>query len=109
MMVVEIERATGSRSWRAADLWIIRSNHGRDSAGHHYSPLKLEGARHRRLYQPLSNRSSFLAWSMDVSAVRAHIKSWERDFKAEHGRGPSVQDIKEQPAIGKCPGFAITT
>ncbi|KZP31145.1 hypothetical protein FIBSPDRAFT_883424 [Athelia psychrophila] len=38
---------------------------------------------------------------MDVSAVRAHIKSWERDFKAEHGRGPSVQDIKEQPAIAE--------
>ncbi|KAF7981176.1 hypothetical protein HWV62_34959 [Athelia sp. TMB] len=38
---------------------------------------------------------------MDVSAVRAHIKSWEREFKAQHGRDPSVQDIRDQPDIGK--------
>ncbi|KAI0375241.1 hypothetical protein BV20DRAFT_1117647 [Pilatotrama ljubarskyi] len=36
---------------------------------------------------------------MDVGALRAEIKAWERDFKAKHGRDPSVQEIKQQPAI----------
>ncbi|KAI0361367.1 hypothetical protein OH77DRAFT_1391322 [Trametes cingulata] len=36
---------------------------------------------------------------MDVGALRAEIKAWERDFRAKHGRDPSVQEIKEQPAI----------
>ncbi|KAH9846868.1 hypothetical protein C2E23DRAFT_851258 [Lenzites betulinus] len=36
---------------------------------------------------------------MDVAALRTEIKSWERDFKARNGRGPSVQEIKDQPAI----------
>lgn len=33
-------------------------------------------------------------------SVRAEIKSWERQFKAENGREPSVQDIKDNPSIG---------
>ncbi|KAI0830550.1 hypothetical protein BC628DRAFT_1312800 [Trametes gibbosa] len=36
---------------------------------------------------------------MDVAVLRAEIKSWERDFKAKNGHGPSVQEIKDQPAI----------
>ncbi|KAI0332035.1 hypothetical protein GY45DRAFT_1321590 [Cubamyces sp. BRFM 1775] len=36
---------------------------------------------------------------MDVASVRAEIKAWERDFRAKHGRDPSVQEIKDQPAI----------
>ena len=38
--------------------------------------------------------------AMDVASVRAEIKAWERDFRAKHGRDPSVQEIKDQPAIG---------
>ncbi|KAI8980772.1 DNA replication and checkpoint protein-domain-containing protein [Trametes punicea] len=36
---------------------------------------------------------------MDVAALRAEIKAWERGFRANHGRDPSVQEIKDQPAI----------
>ncbi|KAL1951454.1 hypothetical protein VTO73DRAFT_603 [Trametes versicolor] len=36
---------------------------------------------------------------MDVAALRVEIKSWEREFKAKHGRDPSIQEIKDQPAI----------
>ncbi|EMD41949.1 hypothetical protein CERSUDRAFT_110503 [Gelatoporia subvermispora B] len=36
---------------------------------------------------------------MDVSSLRVEIKAWERDFRAEHGRDPSIQEIKDQPAI----------
>lgn len=38
---------------------------------------------------------------MDVSTVRAEIKSWERLFKQQHGRDPSVQEIKDLPDIGQ--------
>jgi hypothetical protein len=37
---------------------------------------------------------------MDVSALRAEIKAWERDFKAQNGAEPTVQDIKDRPHIG---------
>lgn len=37
---------------------------------------------------------------MDVAAVRTEIKAWEYAFKAEHGRHPTIQDIKDQPPIG---------
>lgn len=36
----------------------------------------------------------------DLALVRAEIKSWERDFASSHGRDPSVNDIRNQPAIG---------
>ncbi|OCH94726.1 hypothetical protein OBBRIDRAFT_823287 [Obba rivulosa] len=36
---------------------------------------------------------------MDASAVRAEIKAWERDFRAKHGRDPSIQEIRDQPTI----------
>ncbi|KAI0801032.1 DNA replication and checkpoint protein-domain-containing protein [Fomes fomentarius] len=36
---------------------------------------------------------------MDVPTLRAEIKTWEREFRATHGRDPTIQEIKEQPAI----------
>ncbi|EJF66913.1 hypothetical protein DICSQDRAFT_158554 [Dichomitus squalens LYAD-421 SS1] len=36
---------------------------------------------------------------MDVAALRAEIKAWERSFRANHSRDPSIQEIKDQPAI----------
>ncbi|KAG0704375.1 hypothetical protein DFH29DRAFT_380764 [Suillus ampliporus] len=35
----------------------------------------------------------------DVASLRAEIKTWEREFKLKFSRDPSVQDIKEQPAV----------
>lgn len=35
----------------------------------------------------------------DVVSLRAEIKAWERDFKSKFSRDPSVQDIKDQPAV----------
>jgi hypothetical protein len=36
----------------------------------------------------------------DIAAVRVELKTWEREFKSQHGRDPSVQDIKTHPEIG---------
>jgi hypothetical protein len=36
----------------------------------------------------------------DLSTVRTEIKTWERTFKSINQRDPSIQDIREQPAIG---------
>ncbi|KIM88565.1 hypothetical protein PILCRDRAFT_2789 [Piloderma croceum F 1598] len=38
---------------------------------------------------------------LHVASVRSEIKTWERNFKDNHGREPSVQDIKAQPAIAE--------
>ncbi|KAI0095122.1 DNA replication and checkpoint protein-domain-containing protein [Irpex rosettiformis] len=38
---------------------------------------------------------------MDASAVRADIKTWEREFRSTHGRDPSVQEIKARPDIAE--------
>lgn len=37
---------------------------------------------------------------MDIVALRAEIKAWERDFKTDNGRDPTIQDIKERPDLG---------
>lgn len=37
---------------------------------------------------------------MDVASLRAEIKAWERDFRSKHTRDPTIQEIKNQPAIG---------
>ena len=37
---------------------------------------------------------------MDVIALRTEIKAWERDFKADNGRDPTIQDIKDRTDIG---------
>lgn len=44
---------------------------------------------------------------MDVSAIRAEIKAWEREFKALHGRDPTIQEIKDRPDIGMYPQFQL--
>ncbi|CDO73461.1 hypothetical protein BN946_scf185013.g96 [Trametes cinnabarina] len=36
---------------------------------------------------------------MDAATLKAEIKAWERDFRAKHARDPSIQEIKDQPAI----------
>jgi hypothetical protein len=36
----------------------------------------------------------------EITALRTEIKAWERSFKVTNGRGPSVQDIRDQPQIG---------
>ena len=36
----------------------------------------------------------------NVASLRAQIKAWERDFKSKFARDPTVQDIRDQPAIG---------
>ncbi|OSC99433.1 hypothetical protein PYCCODRAFT_1415684 [Trametes coccinea BRFM310] len=36
---------------------------------------------------------------MDAATLKAEIKAWERNFRADHGRDPSIQEIKDQPAI----------
>ncbi|CAL1695141.1 unnamed protein product [Somion occarium] len=38
---------------------------------------------------------------MDVATLRAEIKSWEREFKSQHGREPTIQEIKQLPAIAE--------
>ncbi|KAJ7109965.1 hypothetical protein C8R44DRAFT_883981 [Mycena epipterygia] len=37
----------------------------------------------------------------EISALRTELKSWERSFRATHGRDPSIQDIKEQPNLAE--------
>ncbi|KAH7885962.1 hypothetical protein F5I97DRAFT_1810032 [Phlebopus sp. FC_14] len=37
----------------------------------------------------------------DLRVVRAEVKTWERDFRSRYGRDPSVQDIRDQPAIAE--------
>ncbi|KIY69135.1 hypothetical protein CYLTODRAFT_452851 [Cylindrobasidium torrendii FP15055 ss-10] len=35
----------------------------------------------------------------DAVALKKEIKAWEHEFKAKHGRGPKVPDIKANPVI----------
>jgi hypothetical protein len=45
----------------------------------------------------------------DIPSLRAELKAWEREFKTDHGREPSVDDIKERPSIGAShSGFTAT-
>ncbi|KAJ7631205.1 hypothetical protein FB45DRAFT_559647 [Roridomyces roridus] len=37
--------------------------------------------------------------SDDYLALRKEIKAWEHNFKATHGRDPSVNDIKKEPGL----------
>lgn len=39
--------------------------------------------------------------STDAAAVRVELKAFERDFKAKHGKDPSVDDIKSA-GMGTC-------
>ncbi|KZS95895.1 hypothetical protein SISNIDRAFT_548038 [Sistotremastrum niveocremeum HHB9708] len=38
---------------------------------------------------------------MDVSALKADLKTWERDFKLKNGRPPTIDDIKADPIEAK--------
>lgn len=35
---------------------------------------------------------------MDLPTVKAAVKSWEKTFKAKHGREPTKEDIKRDPS-----------
>lgn len=39
----------------------------------------------------------------DAASLRAELKAWEKQFKTDNGREPSVQDIKAHPTIGPFP------
>lgn len=39
---------------------------------------------------------------VDLVAIRAELKSWERSFRTSHGREPGKDDIKAEPEIGGC-------
>lgn len=42
--------------------------------------------------------------STELASVRAEVKAWERNFKQENGREPTVDDIRKQPSVGvSCP------
>lgn len=41
---------------------------------------------------------------MSIAEVKAEIKAWERSFKEEYLRPPTVEDIRLHPHIGQ---FAI--
>lgn len=43
---------------------------------------------------------------LDLVAVRAELKVWEKSFKAREGRDPSKADIKANPDIGQSFGLA---
>ncbi|KAF8579021.1 hypothetical protein K439DRAFT_429592 [Ramaria rubella] len=38
---------------------------------------------------------------MDATTVKTEIKSWEHDFRLQHGRNATVEDIKAQPAVAE--------
>jgi hypothetical protein len=38
--------------------------------------------------------------SSELATARAEVKAWERSFKQENGREPTVDDIRKQPAVG---------
>lgn len=48
----------------------------------------------------LASTSNKRTRSMDAASLRAEIKSWERQFKGEHGRDASIDDIKLNVEIG---------
>ncbi|KAJ3574030.1 hypothetical protein NP233_g2047 [Leucocoprinus birnbaumii] len=39
--------------------------------------------------------------SSDLATVRAEVKAWERSFKENNGRNPTIDDIKKQPAVAQ--------
>jgi hypothetical protein len=47
--------------------------------------------------------------STELASVRAEVKAWERNFKRENGRDPTVDDIRKQPAVGVSCSFVDTT
>ncbi|KAF7784023.1 hypothetical protein Agabi119p4_188 [Agaricus bisporus var. burnettii] len=39
--------------------------------------------------------------STELASVRAEVKAWERNFKQENGREPTVDDIRKQPSVAQ--------
>lgn len=37
------------------------------------------------------------------ATLKSELKAFEREFKAQHGRNPTKDDIKARPEIGRCP------
>ena len=54
------------------------------------------------LYSPCAFQCSSSQMLHNIIDLRADIKAWERDFKALHGRQPSIDEIRQQPRIGTC-------
>jgi len=38
----------------------------------------------------------------ELAVVRAEIKAWERSFKEDHGRAATVDDVRQDDAMGVC-------
>ncbi|TFK77286.1 hypothetical protein BDN72DRAFT_891041 [Pluteus cervinus] len=73
---------------------VVRGDCGWRMSGSGYDPtgVKLNEATTANLF----------AKSMtELATVRTQIKVWERSFKEKHGRGPSVDEIKQQPEIAE--------
>jgi hypothetical protein len=53
------------------------------------------------LFQRVLTRNRFCLLLMtDSTELRREIKAWEKSFKSENDRDPSVQDIKANPEVG---------
>lgn len=37
---------------------------------------------------------------MDLAALKAELKCWEKSFKAKHGAKPQKEDVRANPHIG---------
>lgn len=46
---------------------------------------------------------------MELAAVKARVKAWEKAFKAQHGRAPVKDDIKRDGDIGELVHSSLLT
>ncbi|KAK7694996.1 hypothetical protein QCA50_002184 [Cerrena zonata] len=53
----------------------------------------------RSLITPPARSSALM--DNDLLSLRADIKAWERQFKAKHARQPTVDEIRQQPAMAE--------
>lgn len=53
-----------------------------------------------RLHTTLVYNIVALYTSMDATAVKAEIKNWEHEFRAQNDRSATIEDIKALPPIG---------
>jgi hypothetical protein len=53
------------------------------------------------VYVPAKVTSAGFSLSMaELAVVRAEIKAWERTFKEQHGRAATVDDVRQNDAMG---------
>lgn len=64
------------------------------------SPTAAATCRNHNASTSLRSRPPSTRATMDLATLRADIKTWERDFKAHHGRQPTIEEIKQLPAMG---------